>query len=140
MKVPEFKWVFDKEKVEEQRLERIARTAALDEEQRLTYITRIADLVRESLGLDRDNMCLRSTAKRYSDKKPDEPGWYWLDHPVYSDQPVKVYRYTSQGYDHKKGTTFLMVAGPFVPTTLNSTMFRNCKWAGPIEEPEKETP
>ena len=74
---------------------------------------------------------------KWSSSRPEEPGWWWVKHPFSVIKPVLVHRYTSQGYEHEKGTTFLMVNEGGPSKQLAEPYYNGCYWAGPIDQPEE---
>ena len=75
---------------------------------------------------------------KWRNKRPTKVGWWWVRHPYYGTFPVRVYLYVSQGYEHKKGESFLMVAEPGPARSLKDKYFNGCQWAGPMKTPEGE--
>ena len=74
---------------------------------------------------------------QWTDKPPTEPGWYWMKTPSDDVSAVYIYRYTSQGYLHVKGITFLMVDQLGWNEQLESNKYMYCQWQGPIQPEEK---
>ena len=65
---------------------------------------------------------------KWTNEPPKEPGYYWLDDGVCAPQVVAVHKHIING-------KVLYIDGNEFDRDVDN---QNCKWAGPIPEPEEE--